>query len=70
MADAGFFRGTSTDQDSRFSNKEKKLLKTMKFDPVLLKKQEHIVSTLLHGLLLSWHSQLVPSHPNKNFHEF
>ncbi|KAI8642697.1 serine/arginine repetitive matrix 1 [Parasitella parasitica] len=31
MGDAGFFKGTSADQDSRFSNKEKKLLKTMTF---------------------------------------
>lgn len=29
----GFFRGTSTDQDRRFSDKEKKLLKTLKFPP-------------------------------------
>ncbi|KAI8979145.1 PWI domain-containing protein [Mycotypha africana] len=33
MGDAGFFKGTSADQDSRFSNKEKKLLKTMSFPP-------------------------------------
>ncbi|KAI8136798.1 PWI domain-containing protein, partial [Fennellomyces sp. T-0311] len=31
--DAGFFKGTSADQDSRFSNKEKKLLKSMDFPP-------------------------------------
>ncbi|UJR15708.1 hypothetical protein I4U23_002643 [Adineta vaga] len=31
MADAGFFKGTSADQDSRFANKQKKLLKQMKF---------------------------------------
>ncbi|KAH9941877.1 PWI domain-containing protein [Epithele typhae] len=31
MADAGFFKGTSADQDRRFSDKELKLLKTMKF---------------------------------------
>jgi len=35
MADAGFFRGTTTDQDNRFSDKEKKLLKTMKFEDIL-----------------------------------
>lgn len=29
----GFFRGTSMDQDARFSNKEKKLISTMKFPP-------------------------------------
>ncbi|KAL0095028.1 PWI domain-containing protein, partial [Phycomyces blakesleeanus] len=33
MGDAGFFKGTSSDQDSRFSNKEKKLLKSMSFPP-------------------------------------
>jgi serine/arginine repetitive matrix protein 1 len=31
MADAGFFKGTSAEQDSRFANKQKKLLKQMKF---------------------------------------
>ncbi|KAF8515520.1 PWI domain-containing protein [Hysterangium stoloniferum] len=38
MADAGFFRGTSTDQDRRFSDKETKLLKSMKFPPSFEKK--------------------------------
>ncbi|GAB5593621.1 hypothetical protein Unana1_08521 [Umbelopsis nana] len=33
MGDAGFFKGTSADQDTRFSNKQKKLLKSMKFPP-------------------------------------
>lgn len=31
MTDAGFFRGTSAEQDNRFSDKHKKLLKQMKF---------------------------------------
>lgn len=31
MTDAGFFRGTSAEQDNRFSNKNKKLMKTMSF---------------------------------------
>ncbi|KAJ7598911.1 PWI domain-containing protein [Mycena floridula] len=31
MADAGFFKGTSADQDRRFSDKEQKLLRSMKF---------------------------------------
>ncbi|TEB34358.1 PWI domain-containing protein [Coprinellus micaceus] len=31
MADAGFFKGTSADQDRRFSDKELKLIKSMKF---------------------------------------
>lgn len=35
MTDAGFFRGTSADQDNRFSNKNKKLLKQLKFSDVL-----------------------------------
>ena len=38
MTDAGFFRGTSTEQDVRFSDKDKKLLKTMKFDGCLEQK--------------------------------
>ncbi|KAF8342866.1 PWI domain-containing protein [Cantharellus anzutake] len=32
--DAGFFKGTSLEQDRRFSDKESRLLKSMKFDPV------------------------------------
>ncbi|KAH3736285.1 hypothetical protein DPMN_042848 [Dreissena polymorpha] len=31
MADAGFFKGTSADQDNRFADKKKKLMKQMKF---------------------------------------
>lgn len=38
MTDAGFFRGTSAEQDNRFSDKQKKLLKQMKFNDVLVKK--------------------------------
>ena len=38
MADAGFFRGTNADQDNRFSDKEKKLLKTMKYEESILTK--------------------------------
>ncbi|KAG9046936.1 hypothetical protein FS837_003372 [Tulasnella sp. UAMH 9824] len=33
MADAGFFKGTSADQDSRFSNKDQRLRKQIKFPP-------------------------------------
>ncbi|OCB90554.1 hypothetical protein A7U60_g2232 [Sanghuangporus baumii] len=33
MTDAGFFKGTSAEQDSRFSDKEMKLLRTLKFPP-------------------------------------
>lgn len=38
MGDAGFFRGTNTDQDNRFSNKEKKLMKQLKFEDALATK--------------------------------
>lgn len=38
MTDAGFFRGTSADQDNRFSDKYKKLLKQLKFSDVLNQK--------------------------------
>ena len=34
----GFFKGTSADQDRRFSDKELKLLKSMKFPPEFEKK--------------------------------
>jgi hypothetical protein len=43
MADAGFFKGTSAEQDSRFANKQKKLLKQMKFpDNIDVKVKEKI----------------------------
>ncbi|KAJ3570572.1 hypothetical protein NP233_g4319 [Leucocoprinus birnbaumii] len=38
MADAGFFKGTSAEQDRRFADKETKLLKSMKFPPEFDKK--------------------------------
>lgn len=38
MADAGFFRGTSFEQDNRFTDKQKKLLKTLKFADHLTEK--------------------------------
>ncbi|KAJ3056809.1 hypothetical protein HK097_004073 [Rhizophlyctis rosea] len=34
MGDAGFFKGTSADQDTRFGNKQKKLLKSMNFPAI------------------------------------
>ncbi|KAG2342400.1 PWI-domain-containing protein, partial [Suillus weaverae] len=37
----GFFKGTSADQDRRFSDKELKLLKSMKFPPEFDKKVRH-----------------------------
>ncbi|KAG8895059.1 hypothetical protein FRB99_000791, partial [Tulasnella sp. 403] len=33
MGDAGFFKGTSADQDSRFSDKDQRLRKSLKFPP-------------------------------------
>ncbi|KAM3183484.1 hypothetical protein ACTXT7_010265 [Hymenolepis weldensis] len=38
MTDAGFFKGTNTEQDSRFADKKKKLLKSMKFGENLSEK--------------------------------
>lgn len=38
MTDAGFFRGTSAEQDNRFSDKHKKLLKQLKFSENILQK--------------------------------
>lgn len=35
MTDAGYYRGTTADQDTRFQDKQKKLLKTLKFSDVL-----------------------------------
>lgn len=35
MTDAGFFRGTSADQDNRFADKQKKLFKELNFSPIL-----------------------------------
>ena len=45
MADAGFFKGTSAEQDSRFANKQKKLLKQMKFPENIDAKVEFRVLT-------------------------
>ncbi|KAF7259492.1 hypothetical protein EG68_03137 [Paragonimus skrjabini miyazakii] len=38
MTDAGFFKGTSAEQDARFADKKKKLMKTMKFGDNLSQK--------------------------------
>jgi hypothetical protein len=40
-----FAQGTSADQDTRFSNKQAKLLKTQKFAPEL----DHLVSSFVHS---------------------
>lgn len=49
MADAGFFKGTSTEQDSRFANKQKKLLKQMKFPDNIDVKVSLIEIHLIHN---------------------
>ncbi|EIW78454.1 PWI domain-containing protein, partial [Coniophora puteana RWD-64-598 SS2] len=41
----GFFKGTSADQDRRFSDKELKLLKSMKFPPEFDKKVHPLPSS-------------------------
>ena len=38
MSGGGFYRGTSQDQDARFSNKDKKLLNSMKWPEEFSKK--------------------------------
>jgi serine/arginine repetitive matrix protein 1 len=38
MGDGGFFKGTSSEQDSRFSDKTKKQLKNMHFPSIFNKK--------------------------------
>ena len=38
MGDAGFFRGTNSDQDSRFANKQSKLKSQLRFDKCLERK--------------------------------
>jgi serine/arginine repetitive matrix protein 1 len=49
MADAGFFKGTSAEQDSRFANKQKKLLKQMKFpDNIDVKVKEKVLFDNFH----------------------
>lgn len=43
----GFFKGTSAEQDRRFSDKEVKLLKSMKFPPEFDKKVGAVCEILL-----------------------
>ena len=51
----GFFKGTSADQDRRFSDKELKLLKTLKFPPQFDTK---VLIFLLRPVSLSSHATL------------
>ena len=43
------FQGTNADQDNRFSDKEKKLLKQMKFEDILSKKVRKLLIVSLVG---------------------
>ena len=47
MTDAGYYRGTTADQDTRFGDKTKKLMKTLKFsdqlnEPVDMRKVKNL----------------------------
>ena len=62
MTDAGYYRGTTADQDTRFGDKTKKLMKTLKFsdqlnEPVDMRKVKNLTKFTLAS----------PSpHPNPN----
>jgi len=45
MGDSNFFKGTSADQDRRFTDKESKLLKTLKFPPEFETKVRRLTAT-------------------------
>ena len=66
MTDAGYYRGTTADQDTRFGDKTKKLMKTLKFsdqlnEPVDMRKVKTNLTNLTKFTLAS------PSpHPNPN----
>lgn len=71
MTDAGYYRGTTADQDTRFGDKTKKLMKTLKFsdqlnEPVDMRKVKNITVQSLplpHPCL----TLALPSpHPNRN----
>ncbi|KAI9591843.1 serine/arginine repetitive matrix 1-like protein [Syncephalis fuscata] len=57
MGDAGFFKGTSADQDARFSNKHRKLLKSMTF-PASFKKKVDITKVNV-DLMQPWIAQRI-----------
>lgn len=62
MTDAGYYRGTTADQDTRFGDKTKKLMKTLKFsdqlnEPVDMRK----VSNLSHYNYLIWTAVVDPN---------
>jgi hypothetical protein len=44
---SGFFKGTSAEQDRRFSDKELKLLKSVKFPPEFDKKVGTVASSVM-----------------------
>ena len=52
MTDAGYYRGTTADQDTRFGDKTKKLMKTLKFsdqlnEPVDMRKVKNLTEQSL-----------------------
>ncbi|KAL7056265.1 hypothetical protein AAHC03_020817 [Spirometra sp. Aus1] len=65
MTDAGFFKGTSADQDSRFADKKKKLLKSMEFGDNLNKKRITELLTYEDDILCDYvFNQLSEQHPD------
>jgi serine/arginine repetitive matrix protein 1 len=53
------FQGTNADQDNRFSDKEKKLLKQMKFEEILSKKVKN--DSFLLFVIDSVHTERFPA---------
>lgn len=45
---SGFFRGTTSDQDARFGNAEKKLMKKLTFAKVLSTKVRREIDDVMH----------------------
>nr|GEY94926.1 hypothetical protein [Tanacetum cinerariifolium] len=64
----GFFRGTTGDQDTRFSNKHAKLLKSQKFHPEL----ENLVdmTKVNVDVMRPWIAELLGSEDEKNTRKF
>ncbi|KAF9907474.1 hypothetical protein EC991_010941 [Linnemannia zychae] len=57
MGEAGFFKGTSADQDTRFSDKTKKLLRSMNFPPEFNQKVD--MKKVNMGVIRSWMAERV-----------
>ena len=66
MTDAGYYRGTTADQDTRFGDKTKKLMKTLKFsdqlnEPVDMRKVSNLSP---HYHLIRTATPVVDPNPN------